>query len=700
MVHSRKRFVKKKRSNKNDGKAATEVAPTGHAQFKNHIDSLVEAYYHIVSEVEDYAIILLDTKGKILTWNKGAEKVKGYSASEIIGKSYKTFYTKEDKIDSVPDKILHEAEEKGRASYEGWRVKKDGTRFWGSITITALHNEHGMVAGFLKVTRDLTERKIAEDQLGNYLEELRQKNEALKKSEERYHKMVSEVKDYAIILLDKEGRVLDWNKGAEKLKGYTSKEIIGKSFRMFYPKEDKEAKLPERLLGEAVRKGSVLHEGWRVRKDGIRFWGSVAITALRGDDDEIIGFSKVTRDLTKKKAAEDQLNILMEELQQKNEELRQSETRYHKMIAEVQDYAIILLDENGNIQNWNVGAERIKGYSSSEIIGKSFRIFYTKEDADNKMPEKLISEARRNGKVSHEGWRVRKDGSRFWGNITITALHDEEGSVIGFSKVTRDLTERKKAEDALKANAAQLDIKNKTLERLNQELSSFSYVASHDLKEPLRKIQTFAQRITARGGLTDADRDDIEKIKSSAARMQRLIEDLMSYSLVSNDKTTFEKVNLNDILVTVKNDLEITIHEKNATIEADRLPVLQGVSFQLHQLFLNLVSNSIKFSKADESPFIKITYKIIKGPDIPGEKATGNNKYHQITFCDNGIGFAPEYSTKMFEAFQKLHPKNVFAGSGIGLAIVKKVMENHNGIIVAEGKPDVGATFYLYFPVS
>jgi PAS domain S-box-containing protein len=696
MVHSKKkRSASKKRVESNP---KNEQSPL---ELKGQVASLQNdpEYERIFAEVQDYAMLMLDQAGIILSWNVGAEKITGYAAQEIIGKNYKIFYTREDKENDLSEKILSDAARDGRINYEGWQVRKDGTRFWMNDTVTALHNEDGSLKGYLKITRDLTEKKMAEDNYSNFVEELKLKNEALKQSEERYHKMIVEVSDYAIILLDKNGKILDWNKGAEKVKGYTAKEIVGKSFRLFYPKEEKDSKLPETLLAEATRKGSVTHEGWRIRKDGRRFWGSITITALHNDQDEIIGFSKVTRDLTEKKIAEDKVGNVLEELRHANEQLRQSEELHHKMIDEVQDYAILLLNKEGDIQNWNVGAQVIKGYNAKEVIGKNFRIFYAPEDLKNNLPGKLLKQAMKAGKATHEGWRVRKDGSRFWGSVVITALHNVAGEIIGFSKVTRDLTEKKRAEDSLKASAAQLDLKNKTLERLNEELSSFTHVASHDMKEPLRKIQIFVTRIEDAGFPSEKSSEYLEKIKTSALRMQNLIDDLLMYSQVSNDTGKSERVDLNKILQAVKNDLEIAINEKQAVIEADRLPVVSGISYQLHQLLLNLLSNSIKFSRAGEIPVIEIRTELIKGPDIPGESSFENNKYHHITIRDNGIGFSHQDNDKIFEAFQRLHPKSTFSGTGIGLAIVKKVVDTHNGIISAEGKPGIGATFHLYLPV-
>ncbi len=495
---------------------------------------------------------------------------------------------------------------------------------------------------------------------------------------ELYHRMIEEIQDYAIILLDKNGFIRNWNKGAEKIKLYTESEIIGKHFSIFYLQEDLDNNLPQKLINEATTTGRAAQEGWRKRKDGSKFWGSITITAIHDDEQNVIGFSKVTRDLSDKKETEDALKL--------------SEERYHRMIAEVQDYAIILLDENGNIQNWNVGAEKIKGYKSEEIIGKHFSIFYPKKDQDNNLPGQLLQVAREKGKAIHEGWRVRKDGSRFWGTIVITALHGRDNNIIGFSKVTRDLTDKKIAEEKLLSYTTELEIQN-------SELEQFAYIASHDLQEPLRKIQTFTELIRTNYDDEAFAKRYFEKLDTSAKRMALLVKSLLNYSRLSRDKSQKTKVDLNTILAEAKQYFELLIEEKNATITSAMLPTVTGNYTQLGQLFSNLISNSLKFSQSN--PLIEITVKTVVKDDIADAPVSLANKhYFEINFKDNGIGFEQQYAKLIFSLFQRLHGKHEYAGTGIGLALCKKITENHNGFIKAKGEPGKGATFSIYLPTA
>lgn len=372
----------------------------------------------LVESVVDYAIFMLDADGHVATWNLGAEKIKGYKASEIVGEHFSKFYPAEDITAGKPRRELEIASSAGRVEDEGWRIRKDGSRFWANVVITALRDESGNLRGFAKVTRDLTTRRAAEEQV--------------RQAEQRFHHLVDAVIDYAIFMLDPTGHVSTWNSGARRVKGYAVEEILGKHFSIFYTPEDQAAGKPERILEAVRRDGRYEDEGWRVRKDGSRFWANVVITSLRDEHGVPLGFAKVTRDLTVRRRAE--------------EELRWSEERFRLLVENVGDYAIYMLDPAGRVRTWNLGAERMKGYTAGEIIGQSFAIFFP-EDATLDKPSSELAIARAQGRFEDEGWRVRKDGSRFWANAILTALHDAQGKLIGFAKVTRDLTSRRETEE-------------------------------------------------------------------------------------------------------------------------------------------------------------------------------------------------------------------------------------------------------------
>jgi signal transduction histidine kinase len=301
-----------------------------------------------------------------------------------------------------------------------------------------------------------------------------------------------------------------------------------------------------------------------------------------------------------------------------------------------------------------------------------------------------LDTAREKGKAVHEGWRLRKDGSKFWGTIVITALHGNSGEIIGFSKVTRDLTQKKIAEEQLLAYTTELEIQN-------SELEQFAYVASHDLQEPLRKIRTFADLIQENYGDEQFVKRYFHKLDESAKRMSALIRSLLNFSRLSKDESDTSAVDLNAVLAEVRQDFELLIEEKKATLTADDLPIVEGNHSQLQQLFSNLISNSLKFSKDD--PRIEITCRLIEKNDIEDAPTSLLDKaYWQIDFSDNGIGFEQQYDKIIFSLFQRLHGREVYAGTGIGLALCKKITENHKGFVRASGELHKGAKFSVYLP--
>ena len=244
--------------------------------------------------------------------------------------------------------------------------------------------------------------------------------------------LVQSIVDYAIYMLDPDGYVTSWNAGAERIKGFQADEIVGKHFSTFYTEEDRKAGLPAKVLETVRSEGKFEGEGWRVRKDGTRFWASVVIDRINNEDGELVGFAKITRDMTDKREAE--------------QALLEVERRFRILVQGVTDYAIYMLDPKGRVANWNAGAERIKGYAPDEIIGEHFSRFYTPEDRDGGVPKRALNTARETGRYEAEGWRVRKDGTRFWASVVIDAIRDEDGKLIGFAKITRDMTEKRETQ--------------------------------------------------------------------------------------------------------------------------------------------------------------------------------------------------------------------------------------------------------------
>ncbi len=413
------------------------------------------------------------------------------------------------------------------------------------------------------------------------------------------------------------------------------------------------------------------------------------LSLIYDENNTVNGATIILTDSNANRRAEE---LAQKKLEKKIEEnrtaVRKTEERYHKMIGEVQDYAIVLLDSDGNILNWNKGAQKIKGYTEAEALGRNFRIFYLPEDRENKLPEALINNARMNGRATNEGWRMRKDGTKFWGSVVITALHDDDNTTIGFSKVTRDLTERKFAEDRLRNNARDIEFRNKQLEE-------YAYIASHDLQEPLRKIQVFSEMLVNNIDTREAALHYIEKITASAGRMTTLIKDVLKYSQLQSTDELFEVTHLNAILENVLEDFDLIIEQKNVTLNVENLPVVYGIPIQLHQLFSNLLSNAIKFSTKD--PIISISCEPSTLHDAAENTFLKSGvPYTKILFKDNGQGFEQEYADMVFKMFKRLDNT---PGTGIGLALCKKIVENHKGSISVKSEPGVGSEFSIFLPL-
>ncbi len=370
-----------------------------------------------------------------------------------------------------------------------------------------------------------------------------------------------------------------------------------------------------------------------------------------------------------------------------DQNLIKSENLYRRMVDEVEDYAIILLDKSGKILTWNKGAQKIKGYKAAEIIGKNFRLFYTEEDQQKKHPENLLSIAIEKGKSIEESWMRKKDGSLFWSNIAITALHDDDGNSIGFTKVTHDLTERHEKDNKIKElhkELAERKVKEQTahLIAINEELEAFSYSISHDLRAPLRAIHSYS-KILIEDYSENLDKDAVDTINvilRNTVKMTELIDELLAFSRLGRKSLTISKIEMNGLLQIVLDENQKEGRE--ILFKIDNLLPVMGDYTLIKQVWTNLISNAIKYS--GKEPVSEI--------EIGNFSDEGFNTYY---IKDNGVGFDMKYYNKLFGVFQRLHAQNEFEGIGVGLAFVKKIIKHHGGTVWAESKEGEGTTFFF-----
>ncbi|MEP7300006.1 MAG: PAS domain S-box protein [Caldimonas sp.] len=512
-------------------------------------------------------------------------------------------------------------------------------------------------------------------------------SENLQQSEERFRLLVESVRDYAIFMLDPQGFVLTWNAGAQRFKGYRADEIIGQHFSRFYPPEALVRGLPAHELEVAMDSGSFEDEGWRVRKDGSLFWANVVITAVRTADSRLLGFAKVTRDLTQRRNHE--------------ERLRQSEERFRLLVEGVSDYAIFMLDVDGRVATWNVGAQRIKGYSAEEIIGRHFSIFYPAEANERGWPDHELRVAAEKGSFVDNGWRVRKDGSTLWANVTITALRDEAGKLVGYAKLSRDLTESKRVEAVELASqrreeilAAERDARM-SAQRATRIKDEFLATLSHELRTPLSAILGWTQvllRSGTGGKAVDVGRA-IEVIDRNARAQVQLIDDLLDLSRIMTGKIRLDlqQVALPAIVEAALDSARPAADAKDIRLKAILDPaeaMVSADSARLQQVVWNLLTNAVKFTPKGGQ--VQVLLQRV-------------NSHIDLTVSDTGIGIPANFLPHVFDRFSQRDSSTTrrFGGLGLGLAISKQLVEMHGGSIrVTSQGEGQGSTFVVELPLS
>ncbi len=519
---------------------------------------------------------------------------------------------------------------------------------------------------------------------------------------ELHRLLIESVQDYAIFALDPRGYILSWNPGAQRFKGYTADEIIGKHFSIFYPQHKIDEGFPQKELDIAAVEGRFEDEGWRLRKDGTRFWANVVITALRGESGGLVGYAKVTRDLTERRKAE--------------EALRESEERFRLIVQGVKDYAIFMLDPDGNVATWNAGAERIKAYSAEEIIGRHFSIFYSAQDIADQKPPRELEIAIAEGKYQEEGWRYRKDRSRFWASVLITPLYSAKGELRGFGKVTRDLTERQEAEkraieDATRVTAEEvarraaeqrehelgvlaerLSSQAHELEVANHAKAQFLASMSHELRTPLNAIGGYVDLLImgVRGPVNTAQLQDLDRIRKSQQHLLGIITDILNFSRAEAGQLSYqiEEVPLCQVMDSVNEMISPQAESKGIRLEPPFCPpdvIARADRSKVEQILLNLLSNSVKFTRS--------------GGEIIVSCEQSQTEV-SIVVDDTGTGIPEDQIDKVFDPFVQVGRTLTSAqeGTGLGLAISRDMAVAMGGSITAASAVGRGSTFTLTLP--
>jgi PAS domain S-box-containing protein len=486
--------------------------------------------------------------------------------------------------------------------------------------------------------------------------------------------LVQSIVDYAIYMLDPKGFVTSWNSGAERIKGFQTEEIVGQHFSKFYTEEEREAGLPEKVLATAKREGKFEGEGWRVRKDGTRFWASVVVDRINDDKGKLIGFAKITRDMTAKREAE--------------MALREAERGFRLLVQGVTDYAIFMLDPDGRITNWNAGAQRIKGYKPDEIIGQHFSRFYTPEDFDAGVPRRAIETARATGRYEAEGWRVRKDGTRFWASVVLDAIKDEDGKLIGFAKITRDMTEKREAQLRLEESREQL-FRSQKMEALGQLTGGLA----HDFNNLLTAILGACELGLRNIGDADKVKRMLEGVRNSAQRGANLTKQLLSFARAQPLEIT--QIDLRQFFADVatlvrpslRSDIEVV------TEISDQLWPVDADAGALELALLNLAFNARDAMKGGGSLKISAHNEVLEG------KPEGLRGEHVVLrVADTGPGMPPEVMERVFEPF--FTTKSFGEGTGLGLSQVFGFAKQIGGAATVESELGKGAVFTLYLPAS
>jgi PAS domain S-box-containing protein len=492
----------------------------------------------------------------------------------------------------------------------------------------------------------------------------------------RYKTLVEAVTDYAIYMLDPNGIVSSWNAGAQRFKGYAAEEIVGQHFSQFYTEEDIRSGLPARALETAAREGKFESEGWRVRRDGTRFWAHVVIDPIRNAQGVLTGYAKVTRDLTERKKAAD--------------ELKRSEEQFARLVQGVTDYAIYMLSPGGIVSSWNSGAARIKGYSAAEIIGSHFSRFYTDEDRERGDPQRALDTAAREGRSEKEGWRVRKDGTRFWSHVVIDAIRGDDGEIIGFAKITRDVTERRETQIALD-QAREALFQSQKMDAIGQLTGGVAHDFNNLLMAVIGSLELLRRRMPDEPQLTRLVDNAMAGAQRGASLTQRMLAFARRQQLDTKPL---------DLPVVVRSMTDFLTRSIGPGVRIEthfplKLARAMADENQLELAILNLCVNARDAMDGNGTLVISAEERRIEDGNAVGLPA-GN--YVSLNVIDTGEGMSPETLARAAEPF--FTTKGVGKGTGLGLAMVHGMSAQMGGRLVLKSCLGKGTTAQIWLPAA